>query len=82
MPPKGWKSVNIQEPSYNHFKTQYEKKKDEYRIKYGITSFSGFVGRSINEMLENYEKREQEFKKLEEEKEQLEAQIKELSKRR
>ena len=43
MPRKGWKSISVPERVYNYFREGWEQNKEEYEIKYGVTSFSGFV---------------------------------------
>ena len=51
-PPKGWKSISVPEDVYEYFREKWEKNKKEYKIKYGVTSFSGFVSRILYEMVE------------------------------
>ena len=82
MPTEGYTSITVDKASVETLRRKYEEKKDEYRTKYGITGFPGFVIKSVTEMLENFDEREQELKSLRQEKAQLEAQLRELRARR
>ena len=50
MPRKGWKSITVSASVYAYFKAEYEERKAEYRLKYGITSFSGFITKRLFEL--------------------------------
>lgn len=52
MPRKGWKSITVKESVYQYFKNEWEKNKEEYRLKFGITSFSGFITKKCYELME------------------------------
>ncbi len=52
MPKEGYKSVTIPDDVYDFFWKKWEQLKDEYRAKYGVRSFSGFVTKVMNDMLE------------------------------
>jgi len=56
MPPKGWKSISVPEGVYNYFRDKWEKNKEEYKIKYGVTSFSGFVSRILYDLVQREKK--------------------------
>jgi hypothetical protein len=58
MPPNGWKQIQVHDDVYDYFRKKYEEMKDEYRVRYGITSFNGFVAKALNEMIERYEEKE------------------------
>jgi len=58
MPPKGWTTITVPQSVYDYFWEKWQEKKEEYRIKYGITSFSGFATKLLSEMLDEYEARE------------------------
>ena len=58
MPPKGWTSITVPVKVYEYFKDKYEEKKAEFRLKYGISSFSGFVTKLLNDMIQEYETKE------------------------
>ena len=57
MPPKGFKTITVQDKIYDYFKEAYEKKKDELAIKDGIKSFSVFVTHRLARMIEQDKKR-------------------------
>lgn len=52
MPRKGWKTITVKESVYQYFKCQWDKRAEEYRLKHGITSFSGFITKRLFEMME------------------------------
>lgn len=56
MPRKGWKSITVKEDVYNHFYTEWERLKEQYRLKHGITSFSGFITQRLYELMEEEKK--------------------------
>lgn len=56
MPRKGWKSITVTEKVYNYFWEEWQKVKEEYRLKHGITSFSGFITQRLYELMELAEK--------------------------
>jgi len=43
---------------YEFFYKRWKKDKERYRREYGITSFTGFVSKLLNDMLLEYEKRD------------------------
>jgi len=51
LPRKGYKSITVREEVYNFFKEEYEKKKDELRLK-GIPSFSAFCTKLLYELIQ------------------------------
>jgi len=55
MPPRGWTTITVPQPIYDYFYQKWLKKKEEYRIKYGITSFTGFTTKALSEMMDQYE---------------------------
>lgn len=52
MPRKGWKSITVKASVYEYFWREWEKRAEEYRLKHGITSFSGFITKRLFEMME------------------------------
>jgi len=52
MPDKGWKSITVRDEIYNYLWEKWQKNQSEYRLKHGITSFSGYVTRILYEALE------------------------------
>ena len=58
MPPPGWKSITVPQEIYEFFYKRWKKDKERYRREYGITSFTGFVSKLLNDMLLEYEKRD------------------------
>ncbi|MFL6344974.1 MAG: hypothetical protein ACJ71A_05970 [Nitrososphaeraceae archaeon] len=54
MPKAGFKSITVSENVYKKFFEVYEKSRKELELK-GITSFSGYLTRMIEEMMEKYE---------------------------
>lgn len=57
MPPPGWKSITVPEEIYDYFYKKWEKNRERYRREYGITSFTGFVAKLLNDMMNVYEER-------------------------
>lgn len=57
MPRKGWSSITVPDEVYNYFFEEWKKHKEEYRLKYGITSFAGFTTKLLSEMLDQWEAR-------------------------
>ena len=53
MPKQGWKNVTVAEEVYDYFMDEWIKHRDEYRLKYGITSFAGFITKLLTEAIEN-----------------------------
>ena len=58
LPPPGWKSITVPQEIYEFFYKRWKKDKERYRREYGITSFTGFVSKLLNDMLLEYEKRD------------------------
>jgi hypothetical protein len=52
MPKEGYKSITVPDDVYEYFWNKWQRSKDEYRAKYGIRSFSGFVTKFMNDMIE------------------------------
>ena len=52
MPPKGFKSITVAEEVYNYFFKKWLEHREEYRLKYGISSFSGFCTKLLYQMIE------------------------------
>ena len=57
MPKKGFKSITVQEKVYDHFWQEWQKVKDEYAVKKGIRSFSGYISYRLSELMEQEKKR-------------------------
>ena len=55
MPRKGWKTITVTESVYKFFKDDYDANNEEYRLKYGITSFSGFITKKLYELMKKNE---------------------------
>ena len=58
MPRNGWKTITVPEYVYNRFKKEYDEKKEEYHLKFGISSFSAFIAKLLSERLEKLERKE------------------------
>jgi hypothetical protein len=56
MPRKGYKSITVKQTVYDYFFNEYGKVKEEYAIKKGIRSFSGFVSMRLAELMEEEKK--------------------------
>jgi len=52
MPRKGWRSVTVSEDVYQFFWKEWQRRKQEYKLKYGITSFTGFVTKLLYELIQ------------------------------
>jgi hypothetical protein len=52
MPKEGYKSITVPDDVYNYFWNKWQQSKEEYRAKHGIRSFSGFVTKFMNDMIE------------------------------
>jgi hypothetical protein len=59
MPRKGYKSITVTQKVYDYFYNEWWKVKEEYAIKKGIRSFSGFVSMRLAELMEEEKKRTQ-----------------------
>lgn len=57
MPPKGWKSITVPQETYDYFFRKWKKDKEKYRLECGITSFTGFVSKMLNQVLKEREKK-------------------------
>lgn len=57
MPPKGFKTITVQQIVYDYLMTEYNSQKDELAIKKGIKSFSAFVTYRLAELIEQDRKR-------------------------
>jgi len=55
--PEGWKTISVQQDVYDHLKEKWERNKTEYKVKYGVTSFAGFVTRILYQLSEEGEPR-------------------------
>lgn len=56
MPKKGFKSITVSEKVYDYLYKEYLKVKDEYAVKKGIRSFSGYVTYRLFLLMEEEEK--------------------------
>lgn len=45
---------------YEFFYKRWKRDKERYRLEHGITSFTGFVSKLLNDMLQEYERHEAE----------------------
>jgi hypothetical protein len=52
MPKEGYKSITVPDDVYDYFWNKWQQSKEEYRAKHGIRSFSGFVTKFMNDMIE------------------------------
>jgi hypothetical protein len=59
-PPKDFVSITVKKEVYEHLRKQYKKKKNDWLLKHGITSFSGYVTYQLNELVEAQMKEESE----------------------
>ena len=57
--PEGWKVVSVPEDLYEHLIKKWEENKKQYKIRYGVTSFSGFVTRILYRLIEEDQRRDQ-----------------------
>jgi len=57
LPREGWKVITVKESVYKFFKDDYDTNKEEYRLKYGISSFSGFITKRLYELMEKDKKK-------------------------
>jgi len=62
MPRKGWRSVTVSEEVYEFFWKEWQQRKKEYKLKYGITSFTGFVTKLLYELLQKEKESERQAK--------------------
>ena len=51
--PEGWRTVSVPEDIYNYLVEKWEKNKKEYKIRFGVSSFAGFVGRILYRLSED-----------------------------
>jgi len=54
MPRRGYKTITIREEVYNHLYQQYQRNREKL-LKQGVTSFSGFIIKTLYEALERQE---------------------------
>jgi hypothetical protein len=59
MPEKGYKSITVKQEVYDYLMKEYKARKREWLVKYGISSFSGYVTHRLNELMELDEKQGQ-----------------------
>jgi hypothetical protein len=52
IPKKGYKSITVKAEIYDYFFNEWLKVKEEYTIKKGIRSFSGYVTFRLAELME------------------------------
>ena len=55
--PEGWKTISIPEDTYEYLKEKWDKNRKEYMIRFGVTSFAGFVSRILYKLSEEGEQR-------------------------
>ena len=56
MPAEGWKALSLPDEVYEFFFQKWERNKVEYKAKYEVTSFSGWVSRILSEYIERDKK--------------------------
>lgn len=56
MPVKGFKTITVSEKVYDFLYKEWLEKKEEYRLKRGITSFSGYITKRLNDLIEQDKK--------------------------
>jgi hypothetical protein len=56
IPKKGYKSITVKAEIYDYFFNEWLKVKEEYAIKKGIRSFSGYVTSRLAELMEKEKK--------------------------
>jgi hypothetical protein len=56
MPEKGYKSITVKQEVYDYLMKEYKSQKQEWLIKRGISSFTGYVTYRLNELMEQDEK--------------------------
>ena len=52
VPREGWKTITVKAPVYDYFWNEWKKRAEEYRLKHGITSFSGFITKRLFALME------------------------------
>jgi predicted CopG family antitoxin len=62
LPREGYKSITVPDDVYNYYRKFWEKDRERYRLQ-GVRSFSGFVSKLLNELIEIRE-REKETTRL------------------
>lgn len=50
--PEGWKTISIPQDLFDGLVEEWDKNKEVYEIRYGVTSFSGFVAKILHGELE------------------------------
>jgi len=56
MPAPGFKSITVKDEVYAYFFKEWQKVKAEYAVKYGITSFSGFISKRLYDLIQQEKK--------------------------
>jgi len=56
MPVEGWKALSLPDEIYEFFFQKWEKNKAEYKAKYEVTSFSGWISKILSEYIERDKK--------------------------
>ena len=52
MPAEGWKPISLPDDIYEFFFEKWEKNKEEYKAKYKVRSFSGWLTKILAEYVE------------------------------
>lgn len=52
MPEKGFKSITVKQEVYDWLMKEYKKSEKEWLIKYGISSFTGYVTFRLAQLIE------------------------------
>ena len=58
MPPPKFKTITVREDIYNWLWDEWQKKDNQYKMKYNVYSFSAFVSRFLYEMMKKERARE------------------------
>ena len=57
MPKKGFKTITVKENVYDFLWNEYQQVKEEYAIKKGIRSFSGYISYRLSQLMEQEKQR-------------------------
>lgn len=52
MPREGYKSITVKQDVYDFLMTEYKRRKKEWLVRNGISSFSGYVTFRLNELMQ------------------------------
>jgi hypothetical protein len=50
MPEKGYRSITVKQDVYDFLMKEYKKKKKDWLVKHGISSFTGYINYRLNEL--------------------------------